>query len=206
MKKLLVFAAMMVSLAFAKSEPFTHDGFYFSITSGLGYGSINQDVGNGLATIESKGVQAETSFKIGAAIVHGLIIHATFAMNQLYSDLVATSKYGDEESLSHDGFNIFLFGGGATFYIPGNTNIFLSASAGASDYSISLGNKSADYLNLDPGFGFTAMIGKEWWIHEELGLGIAFSYTHTSAEGTYRRQHNDASTNMFTLSASFTFN
>ena len=72
--------------------------------------------------------------------------------------------------------------------------------------SVTFGNQSADFLNLDSGFGIIATIGKEWWIHEELGLGIAFSYTYTSAEGEYDNEKNEATTNMFSLSVTFTFN
>lgn len=206
MKKLFALIAFAASLSFAVSAPFTHDGFFFSVTSGLGYGTFNDDIDNGYAQIESNGLQAEASIKIGGAIVNGLIIHATFAMNQLYSDLEATSKTGRDDRLSHDGFDILLMGGGATFYIPGGSNVFLGASAGVTTYSVTFGNQSADFLNLDSGFGVIATIGKEWWIHEELGLGIAFSYTYTSAEGEYKSEQNEATTNMFSLSVTFTFN
>ncbi|MBR4398554.1 MAG: hypothetical protein IKT05_05145 [Fibrobacter sp.] len=206
MKKLLVFAAMMVSFAFAKSEPFTHDGFYFSVTSGLGYGTFYDDIEDGLASLETNGIQGEASIRIGGAIVNGLILNAVLSMNQIYPSLDFTSKVAEDRTLEHDGFNILMFGGGATFYIPGNTNIFLAAAAGVTTYSVNFGNQSADFMNLDSGFGANFMIGKEWWIHEELGLGIAFSYTYTSAEGEYMGEKNEATTNMFSLSATFTFN
>jgi hypothetical protein len=43
-------------------------------------------------------------------------------------------------------------------------------------------------------------------MNDELGLGIAFSFNHNSADGEYKSEKNEATTNTFSLVASLTFN
>jgi hypothetical protein len=54
--------------------------------------------------------------------------------------------------------------------------------------------------------GFNITLGKEWWMNNELGLGVAFSYTHNSANGKASGYKIEASSNTFALVATLTFN
>lgn len=77
--------------------------------------------------------------------------------------------------VSNDGLNIFVIGGGLTYYFP--ENFFASASVGASDISVSI--NGTDYVStLDAGFAFNLSVGKEWWVGNQIGIGIEFAYTH----------------------------
>ncbi len=207
MKKFLLSIALAAVCAFAASAPKTHDGFFLNGTMGFGYASFNDDIAKGSAELTCEGFAYEGSFKIGGAVATNVILHATFGLNVLFSDLEGKEKgYSEKESLEHDGFNIFMLGGGLTYFFPGESNAYISASAGITDVSITINGHDYEFLNLDAGFGFNITVGKEWWMNDELGLGVAFSFNHNSADGSYKYAKNEASTNTFSLVASLTFN
>ena len=206
MKKILLSIALAAISAFATSAPKTHDGFFLNGTMGFGYSNFNDDIAKGASTVECKGASYEGSLKIGGAVATNVILHATIGLDVLFSDLEGKSEYGRKQSLSHDGFNIFMLGGGLTYYFPGESNAYISASAGVTDVSITINGYDFQFLNLDAGFGFNITVGKEWWLNNELGLGIAFSYNHNSASGEFDNEKNEATTNTFSLVASLTFN
>lgn len=206
MKKFLLSIALAAVYAFAVSAPKTHDGFFLNGTMGFGYASFNDDIAKGSVEITCEGFAYEGSLKIGGAVAQNVILHATLGLNILFSDLEEKEKgYSEKETAEHDGFNIFMLGGGLTYFFPGETNAYISASAGITDFSITFNGRDYD-LNIDAGFGFNITVGKEWWVNNELGLGVAFSYNHSSTDGSYRYAKYEVSTNTFSLVASLTFN
>lgn len=206
MKKLAALLALATTLAFAESTPNTHDGFFFNVGVGLGYGSFTDEIGNGDEELRSNGVQVESSIRLGFSVVQNLALHITTNLTKLFSDL--EGYYEDEKvtSIEHDGFNTLVLGIGATFYIPNTDNIFASASFGVSDYSVTFDDSDYEFLNLDNGFAFNLMLGKEWWMSENLLMGVALSYTHSSADGEYDGYSQNGTTNTFSLLFSLTIN
>lgn len=205
MKKILLIFAIAASYAFAISAPRTHDGFFLNATMGLGFSSFTEEVSGANAKLTCEGIAYETNLKIGGAVVQNFILHATFGIDILFSDLKASSRY-ESATLKHDGFNIIMIGAGFTYYFLPQDNFYASASIGATDYSITIGGNDFSFTDLDAGLGFNITLGKEWWMNNELGLGIAFSYTHNSANGKARDYKIEASNNTFALVASLTFN
>jgi hypothetical protein len=205
MKKILLTIALVAVSAFAISAPKTHDGFFLNATMGLGYSSFNDDIDKGAGKMTCNGGAFIGSFKLGGAIIPNIILHATFSGSSIFSELKLKSSYV-EQKLEHDGFNMLMLGAGLTYYIYPEENVYASASFGITDVSISFNNQDYEFDNLDAGFGFNITIGKEWWMNDELGLGIAFSYEHHSADGEYHGEKNEASSNSFSLVATLTFN
>ncbi|PWJ63700.1 MULTISPECIES: autotransporter domain-containing protein [unclassified Fibrobacter] len=199
MKKIAVLLSAAAISAFAGPQPKTHDGLFMSLGLGFGYGSFNDQIEGGLGELKNSGLQAESNVRIGYSIIENLALHATISVTPIYSDLETYLDGKKQGSISHDGFNTFLLGIGATYYIPNTDNFFASASFGISDYSVTFKDKDYEFDNLDAGFGFNLMAGKEWWVGDNMLLGAAFSYTHTSADGEYDDEKNEASTNSFSL-------
>ena len=206
MKKILLSIALAAISAFATSAPKTHDGFFLNATMGFGHSDFSDEIEKGYRTVDCSGFSYEGSLKIGGAVTQNVILHATINLDILFADLEGKERSRDKETLKHDGFNIFMLGGGLTYFFPGETNTYISASAGATDFSITFNGHDYDILDIDAGFGFNITIGKEWWMNNELGLGVAFSYNHNSSDGSYRGAKYEASTNTFSLVASLTFN
>ena len=206
MKKILLSIALAAVSAFAVSAPRTHDGFFLNATMGLGFSSFTEEVPDVKAKLTCEGVAYEGTFKIGGAVAQNFILHGTIGVDILFSDLEASSRYGDNAKLKHDGFNIVMIGGGFTYYFLPQDNFYASASIGATDYSITIDGNDFSFTDLDAGLGFNITLGKEWWMNNELGLGVAFSYTHNSANGKASGYKIEASSNTFALVATLTFN
>lgn len=208
MKKILLSIALAASCAFAVSAPKTHDGFFLNGTGGFGYGSfLNKFETNGVQ-MKSKGVQFETGIKIGGAIFPNFILHGTIDINSIFDDIRISNKSGDESTLTlgdDKSFSSIFLGAGITYYIPGAINAYFSASAGISDYTeiCIMGEIVTKY---DPNFSFNLSVGKEWWVNNELGVGVALSYNHYSAKSTIFDYEGKVSFNSISLVTSFTFN
>lgn len=205
MKKILLFL-LAATTAFATSAPKTHDGFFFNATMGLGYSSFSDDMDHGAATLDCQGAAYAASLKLGGTVYPNLILHFTMQGFTLFPDLEKKNKYGQKETLTHDGFKLFMMGGGLTYYFLGEQNLYVSASAGINDVSLELNAMDYKFENLDTGFSFMISIGKEWWINDEWGLGVSLTYNHYSASGDYRGEENKASANSFAVEATITFN
>lgn len=208
MKKFLLFFILTTSIAFAKSAPKTHDGFFINGTLGSGYGNYLDEFKNEGVKIKSEGAQLETGFKIGAAVIQNLILHGTINVTAFLSDLQASNKYGEEASLvldDDDFLETIFLGGGITYYIPGESNIYISASAGMTRFTelCILGKKITEH---DINFGFNVSIGKEWWINNELGIGAALSYKQSSTNTKFLDYKGETSFRSISLVASITFN
>ena len=205
MKKIILLTILIACSVFAKSAPKTHDGFFLNGTAGFGYGNYLNEFNNEGVKMESKGPQIETGFKIGGAIIPNLILHANINVNTILSSIKASNKNGDEAQTSSNSFKVILFGAGVTYYLPSELNIFLSASAGIADYTeiCALGESVSSH---DDEFSFNLSAGKEWWINNEFGIGIALSYNHTSAKSEFLKVKGEASSNSISVVATFTFN
>lgn len=207
MKKILLLIAIAASCVLAKSAPKTHDGFFLNGTIGLGYGSYLNEFKTEGVKIESQGVKGESSFKIGAAIIPNFILHATLNASSIVEDIKTTNKEGESASmpLKNEAYKVLIFGAGITYYIPHESNIYFSATAGIAEFSefCFLGKVISEH---DANFSFNLSIGKEWWVNNELGIGVALSYNHSSAKTKIYDYKGDASFNSFAVVASFTFN
>jgi hypothetical protein len=207
MRKILSLIFITACCVFATSAPKTHDGFFLNGTIGLGYGSYLNEFKTEGVKIESKGAKAESGFKIGAAIIPNLILHGTINVNSIVADIKATNNEGENKRipLKNEAYKVLIFGAGITYYIPHESNIYFSATAGLAEYSefCLLGKVISEH---DANFSFNLSVGKEWWVNNEFGIGVAFSYNHSSANTKFNEYQGDATFNSFAVVASFTFN
>lgn len=74
-----------------------------------------------------------------------------------------------------------LRGFGVTYYTK--NNFFISGNAGLGKFFIT-DKATGDRYDTDNGFGFSTMVGKEWWISKKHSLGIAFEYGGTFLQDT----------------------
>lgn len=207
MKKILLSIALAAISAFAVSAPKTHDGFFLNGTLGLGYGNYVNEFKNEGVKIESKGAQATSGFKIGGAIIPNLILHATISANSIVTDIKATNNEGERATipLENQAYKIAILGAGITYYLPSDLNIYLSASAGVAAYSefCFFGNIISNH---ESNFSMNLSAGKEWWVNNELGVGVALSYNYSSAKTEFFEYKGKASFHSFSVVASLTFN
>ncbi|MFC1670161.1 hypothetical protein ACFL20_07180 [Spirochaetota bacterium] len=198
---ILIIAAIMIIAAkpsFAQAE--THDGFFLRFQTGIGYGHMTEKDVMG-SDLEIYGASYDFYFQLGGALVNNFILHLNLGGSVLMEPEV---KWGSETATATDAeLTVYNYGAGISYYImPGNMYISINGSAMRSKAEGEYGSGYTDW-----GFGITGVIGKEWWVSENWGLGIAFIayYGRTKAEEPDMRKYDIDMLN-FSIAFSATFN
>lgn len=176
-------------------EEYKHDGFFLRLAPGVGLfsGEENYD-GN---KIKIDGESGVFGISIGGALSENLILHA---------DLLGVStadpkvKYNGYKATLDGDVSTSIFGIGITTYF--SSNLYLSGSIGFAKTKLDGNGFEGE---TDRGFGFIGMVGKEWWVSENWGLGVAgqFMYASCPDEG---EGSGDLSTTSVAILFSATYN
>jgi hypothetical protein len=140
-----------------------HDGFYLRLAAGPGYAQLTEDImGN---DFELSGLGSCFRSQIGGPVAENLIIYGEFGgvliLNPDFKLAGQTFETSETRMSTSD------FGPGLTYYFM-PTNIYVSFSALLSQVTLEVdGDKSES----DPGIGLNAMVGKEWWVGDDWGIG-----------------------------------
>lgn len=144
-----------------------HDGFYLSGHFGVGYlhASNSRERASGDGT--SLGIA------MGAIVVPNLAVYGT-----LFGVSVADPGFrfegGSTATLRGATASLGGLGVGATYYLM-PLNLYFSAAIAATTFELE--DVEVDKVRLpdrqSSGVGLNALIGKEWWVSEDWGLGMA---------------------------------
>jgi hypothetical protein len=159
------------SPAAAVSRPETHDGFILRLTLGLGYEGLNLSDGEG-TEIDLSGFGLSSSLVLGGVVANNLAIHGDFFGLAAVSPNVAINgeEFGEA---SNSSISLSGLGVGLTHWIM-PLNLYLSATLGLAKASIDV---EGDEFEADWGLAIRAMVGKEWWVADEWGIGIMAELT-----------------------------
>jgi hypothetical protein len=172
-----------------------HDGFFMRFTAGPGFGSWQ---GTGVATVPAglnpvtnptgDGAKFGGSFSIGGAVNENLILHGDFWFN-------GNSPRQTRTTFQELGTGVA--GGGATYYFMPQ-NVFVSGGVGlATSWLVILDpdnvdrdwekdrrhDRIPDGFNYGTGVGAYLMVGKEWWVSDNWGLGAALQGDFARTQG-----------------------
>lgn len=176
MRKLILMAvcAVTVSGVFcekASAEAYVHDGFFLRLAPGFGWNVTSSETGG--TKLELSGVSGLFNFAIGAAVSQDLILHLDIS-GVSTSDPKLTIN-GTEQPSNVTSSTTSLAGIGMTYYFP--SNFYLTGAVGiAKSKNESGGNE----YSTDTGYGVNIMAGKEWWVTDNWGLGIAGQFLYTN--------------------------
>jgi hypothetical protein len=140
------------------------DGFFLRLSAGGGAAQTELDI-PGFDT-KLSGAASNVNIAIGGIVAPNLALHAT-----LFGWLV------DEPDIDINGLSVTVqndlslsgFGGGLTYYaMP--VNIYLSGSIGAGSLTLELPGGDA---NSETGVMMDFTVGKEWWVGNRWGIGVA---------------------------------
>lgn len=147
-----------------------HDGFFLRFQAGPGYGQMTMDKVLG-SEMEFSGAGGEFVFQIGGTVGNNLILFGEFGGFVIQDPTVKIG--GQELEVSDLKSSTSDFGAGLTYYFM-PSNIYLSGSLLAARATLEFAdNKSSS----DIGFGFRFSVGKEWWVSDDWGIGVAiFGY------------------------------
>lgn len=158
------------SLIFAEAE--THDGFYLNFQVGGGSGKTVQEGISG-GDFEYTGGTSVFKVKAGFAPINNLILYGVYGFsNQDKPDIEQGSATG---SALFD-ISYYDFGGGLCYYFM-PVNIYVSADIASTQMRMTQGSLKADSGR---GTSFTFSAGKEWWVSENWGLGVALIFSGAS--------------------------
>lgn len=169
-----------------------HDGFFLSISPGVAGGSSEADLGGGAGSwdnITYSGPGGILDFKIGGAVAENFILSFdVIGRNVPGPDLetVGGTTELDEDVILSDG----TLGLGLTYYVM-PANIFFSGTVGVGRFVLTNPTEDADddeTVETNAGLSLHAKIGKEWWVSDNWGLGVAAGYGFLGAE----RNENDS--------------
>lgn len=180
----------------------THDGFFLRFLAGGGPGSVTLDQPDGGELKFTSDVGGGFHFQIGAAVTENLILFGDIGGFTLTEPDVESG--GISVSSSNLDVTASGLGGGLTYYFM-PVNIFVSGSVLASMNSLTF--QGQDYESeLGPSVFLSA--GKEWWVGNSWGLGVAvfaeMGSTKDKADATGSQA--DMKTRIFGIAFSATLN
>ncbi len=144
-----------------------HDGFFLRLHVGGGFTSISGSDGAG-NKVKISGGSLSLGVTLGGALAENLILFGNFFMS--IADRPTVEQLGvsvtSSGSAALGGFGI-----GLTYYFM-PVNVYVSGALAGMAFSMSDANGN-DVYSTDTGVGFQGMIGKEWWVSSEWGLGVA---------------------------------
>lgn len=151
----------------------THDGFFLRVGAGAGYASDSAEE-DGVEVTVSGGAVAPIFLDLGFALSKGFSLHASAAGWTIIGPELTISS--GSESVTLDGDNdvsasVFLYGLGGTYYFD-PSNSFVTVIVGASQFKLENAD-DPDAWESEWGFGARGMFGKEWWVSDNWGLGVA---------------------------------
>ncbi len=135
-----------------------HLGFALRLDGGFGYTTSSAGGGSSM-----DGASGLFGIVLGGAVSENLI---------LGGELWATGVSSPSSSGTFSAITTFAVGGvgvNLTYYVM-PANVYLSASPSITTMSVDLGGT---HINTDAGFGMKLAVGKEWWVGDHWGIGLA---------------------------------
>lgn len=148
---------------------YTHDGFFLRFCTGLGSGTFTGERMGERGQQRFQGALGSFELAVGGAVREDLIVHATIISAGLPQPDFQTHGDGfpDEGSDVTVGF----LGVGVTYYL--SNNIYLSGSLGGNNIIFHEPGKESTLKLQGDSVSATVQVGKEWWVSENVGMGVA---------------------------------
>jgi hypothetical protein len=151
--------------------PPTHEGLYVRLHLGGGFTSISESIGSG-GSVTFSGGSVSLGVSVGGAVAPNLAIFGTAFGSLVGTPNVKVSGYGYDATGSSNGdIGIAGVGAGVVYYFE-PVNIYLSGVIAAMNVQADDSNGDTSYTSKF-GPGFEGIIGKEWWVSQHWGLGVA---------------------------------
>ena len=175
----VLLAAGIATPVLAGGEARMHDGFFLRLSTGLAYSRAT--ISDNTGQLEIKGGSGDLNIAVGGMVGDNFALHGTlWGWSASDPDGELTAGGGTSSGTVNGTLTMGAIGVGGTYYFM-PSNLYLS-------YSLGMGSLNGDG-NIDgkskPGLAFDATIGKEWWVGDQWGLGVAGAVTYfTSKDDT----------------------
>jgi len=157
------------------AEVETHDGFYLNFQLGAGYGETNlEEPGDDDFIMD--GTTGVFRIKAGYAILNNFVIYGIYGVFNVDEP---DYEYGSASgTMNNTTLTYYDYGVGLCYYFM-PINIYISADMASSKGRLEINNIKSD---TEWGASFTLSVGKEWWVSDNWGLGIAFIISAASMD------------------------
>jgi hypothetical protein len=159
--------------ACAPEGAFCHDGLFLRFQTGFGLGRmVEKDVGG--RDITMSGTAGVFRFQLGGTIFGNFIVYGEMGAISLTDPSIKGEEgYITTTSQSDITLTMSDLGLGVCYYFM-PVNIYIAASATMSRDRLEIDKEKG---STEPGAGVYVSLGKEWWISDNWGLGVAlFAY------------------------------
>jgi hypothetical protein len=161
----------------ASGEARTHDGFFLRLSTGLGYSRA--EISDNTGQLEVKGGATDVNIAIGGMVGTNFALHGTiwgWSMSDPDGELTISGG-GSGSGTINGTLTMGALGVGGTYYFM-PSNFYMS-------YSLGMGSLSGDGEidgKTKSGIAVDATLGKEWWVGDQWGLGLAGGVTYFSSK------------------------
>ena len=140
---------------------FEHDGFFLRLNIGPGMASVSR------TNYRWTGAALSMGLSIGGSVIENLALHADFHTTLLPSP--TEKAFGKKQDFNAD-IVFESMGVGLTYFIM-PINLYVSGSVGIG--VLAFEDDYGDSKDTGAGLALSGMVGKEWWVGTDWGLGIA---------------------------------
>jgi hypothetical protein len=176
-----------------------HDGFYMRLTMGGGYlhASTSQD---GMTTSLS-GAGLSLNMALGGSVTHNWIVFGEVSVSSASAPVREDTGYPDK-TLDNQTLSLISVGPGVAYYFD-SLNLYLSGAVTMSMLTLDRDNSNSSQELTRSGFGASFMVGKEWWVSSDWGVGIAGMLQGASMKDKYYDQRWSAGSLSVLFSATY---
>jgi len=141
----------------AESTAHRHLGFFFRATIGVGY--LTSSTGDSEGLPELNGASVPLGLAVGGAVAENWIL-----AGEVWGGFSPTTAFGISRTVFVYGYSLAV----VHYLMP--ANVYLSFAPGLTRVSIETGNVT---VTTQYGGGGKLALGKEWWVGDHWGLGLA---------------------------------
>ena len=151
-----------------------HEGFFLRL--GIGFGYLNMRTEFMDVDLDIKGPAGHLQVALGGNLAPNLILFGQLFVNAINEPTVEFD--GEEEDAEDMTASIGALGVGLAYYLP--SNVYFSGTLALSQLRLS--EESGDEEDFESEYGPALMgqIGKEWWVSDNWGLGLAGQFLVSS--------------------------
>ena len=164
----------------------THDGFFLRMAVGPGGGGVGLDIPDQPEQSYAGGGWT-ISVDVGGAVTRDLVLFGRLRGAWLISPAL---RIGGDEVPGSDGRLVDqgLFGAGLNYYVMPLNLYFGGALGFASVEAVRTRSNGEDVRDSSRiGFGIDLDVGKEWWVSDNWGLGVALKFSLSSVPASEDR-------------------
>src|SRR5262245_15592201 len=176
-------AVLMVTLpqaSLAGGGPQDHKGIFLRLGLGGGYVSSGSDDDG--VEVDISGIGGDFVFLLGGCVSENLALHGSLWSWSLWDpDVEIADDSGNSLEGELDGsLSMGAYGGGMTYYMMPQ-NMYFTFNVGMARLEIDSDEFDFDETS-DWGFALEGSFGKEWWVGNSWGLGLAGVFGFHSIE------------------------